>query len=103
MNIQLKKNYGYELIIEADNVKIHEDIESRMYPKDENGKSIINLNVLPTRDIKDENMDMFSNVLQDMAYYREANYDSCGLIEQLFDKLSDENKQAIHKYVNDNI
>lgn len=85
MEITLKRNFGFELIFEAENVKITEDIESREYPKDENGKSIINLH--PTRDVKTEAIDQFVSILCDMIYYREAEYNSSDLIERLFEKL----------------
>lgn len=88
MNISLKANHGYDLIIEAENVRISEDIESREYPKDENGKTIINLH--PKRDIKTEALERFVSVLDDMIYYRKAEYDSSGLIERLFEKLPQE-------------
>lgn len=85
MKITLKSNYGLELIFEAENIKVTEDIEIREYPKDENGKSIINLN--PKRDIKDEVIDQFVIVLDDIMYYRKAEYNSSDLIERLFEKL----------------
>ena len=88
MNITLKRNYGFELIFEAENVKVTEDIESREYPKDENGKTIINLN--PKRDIKTDAIEQIVNVLDDMIYYREAEFDSSCLIERLFEKLPQE-------------
>ena len=88
MNITLKKNYGFELIFEAENVRVTEDIESREYPKDENGKTIINLN--PKRDIKTDAIEQIVNVLDDMIYYREAEFDSSSLIERLFEKLPQE-------------
>jgi hypothetical protein len=84
MKITLKKNYGYELIFEAENVKVTEDIESREYPKDKNGNTIL---VPPKRDIKTDVLNQFANVLEDMIYYREAEFDSSNLIERLFEKL----------------
>ena len=69
MEIKLdKSHYGCNLIIEADNVKIVEDIEKRTYSKDENGKTNYN----PERDIKDSALKMFSQVLEDMIYYRKS-------------------------------
>lgn len=85
MKITLKRNYGFELIIEADNVRITEDIESREYSKDENGKSIYSTR--PKRDINTDALEQFVNVLDDMIYYREAEFDSSRLIERLFEKL----------------
>jgi hypothetical protein len=88
MNIELKRNHGYYLLFEADNVKVEEDIETREYPKDENGKSIINLN--PKRDISTDALHQITTLLDDMIYYREAEYDSSELIQRLFDKLPKE-------------
>ncbi|HMT77896.1 MAG TPA: hypothetical protein PKA44_09305 [Saprospiraceae bacterium] len=88
MKIELKRNHGYYLIIEADNVKIQEDIETREYPKDENGKTIINLN--PKRDICTNALDQIARLLDDMIEYREADYDSSELIKRLFSKLPSE-------------
>ena len=85
MEISLKRSYGYYLIFEADNVRVEEDIESREYPKDENGKIIVNLN--PKRDIQTDAIQQFVSVLDDMIYYREADFDSSDLIERLFTKL----------------
>lgn len=85
MNIELKRNYGFELLFEAENVRIAEDIESREYAKDENGKSIINLN--PKRDIKTDILEQFTNLLDELIYYRVAEFDSSNLIERLFEKL----------------
>lgn len=84
MEIKLdKSHYCCNLIIEADNVKIVEDIEKRTYSKDENGKTNYN----PERDIEDSALKMFSQVLEDIIYYRKSEFDSSSLIEQLFEKL----------------
>ena len=85
MEIKLdKSHYGCNLIIEADNVKIVEDIEKRTYSRDDNGK----LNeIFPERDIEDSALKMFSQVLEDMIYYRKSEFDSSSLIDQLFGKL----------------
>lgn len=88
MEISFKRNFGFELIIEADNVKICEDIEIREYPKDEDGNTIFNLN--PKRDIKTTALEQIASVLDDMIYYREAEFDSSCLIERLFEKLPKE-------------
>lgn len=85
MEITFKKNYGYELTFIDDNVKVVEDIESREYKKSEDGKTDFNLP--PKRDIKTDSIQLFVDILYDMAYYRVAEFDSSDLIEQLFDKL----------------
>lgn len=41
MEISLKRNHGFYLVVKADNVNIEEDIEKRVYSKDENGKTIL--------------------------------------------------------------
>ena len=73
------------LVITADNVMIAEDIEERTYRKDENGKTIFDLN--PKRDVKTEFLVQFSTVLDDLIYYRVKEYDSSELIRNLFNKL----------------
>lgn len=73
------------LVITADNVMITEDIEERTYRKDENGKTIFDLN--PKRDVKTEFLVQFSTVLDDLIYYRVKEYDSSELIRNLFGKL----------------
>ena len=85
MEISLKRNYGYEIIVKADNVNIEEDIEERTYPKDDNGKT--DFKKPPKRDISTSAIDMFVRVLEDMILFRDKEYDSTGLIEGLFDKL----------------
>ena len=85
MTIEIKRNHGYELIITTDNVRIVEDIETREYPKDENGKSIITLR--PKRDIQTEVLQQFISAVDDMIYYRVSEFDSSSLIENLFEKL----------------
>lgn len=94
MEITLKKNYGYELIFVDENVRVVEDIEDRIYPADENGKTIIPIQQ-PKRDIKTSALEQFVSVLDDMAHYREAEFDSSGLIERLFDKLPQEVKSIL--------
>ena len=95
MQITLKRNYGYELIFEAENVKITEDIEDRIYPKDENDKTVIKKHT--KRDIKTDAIEQFVSVLDDMIHYREAKFDSSNLIEGLFDKLPEEERQVLLK------
>ena len=88
MNITLKRNYGYELIFEAENVKITEDIEDRIYSKTEDGKT--DFKTPPKRDVKTDVLEQFTSVLDDMINYREADFDSSDLIERLFEKLPQE-------------
>jgi hypothetical protein len=84
MEISLKRNYSTYLIFKAENVNVEEDIEDRIYGKTKDDKTDFR-NV--TRDIKTEVIEQFVSVLDDMIYYREADFDSSGLIERLFEKL----------------
>lgn len=84
MEISIRKHYGYELNFKAENVNVCEDIEERIYGKTEDGKTDFG-NV--KRDIKTEVIEQFVSVLDDMIYYREANFNSSDLIERLFEKL----------------
>jgi len=95
MEIKLKANYGYDIIITAENVNISEDIESRNYHKTEDGKTDFTRS--PIRDISTDALDMFSGVLSDMIYYRVADYDSTDLISSLVDKLPDNERQELIK------
>ena len=85
MNIALNaKSFGYELVVTADNVNICEDVESRTYEKDDNGKLDYSK---CKRDVSTDAIDQIASVLSDMVYYRKDDYDSSALIEQLFDRL----------------
>ena len=88
MEISLKKNHGYELIFKAENVNIIEDVEERIYSKTADGKT--DFNTTPKKDIKTDVLEQFVTVLDDMLYYREAEFDSSDLIEKLFEKLPEE-------------
>ncbi len=85
MEITLKKNYGYELVFSTENVKVEEDVEEREYSKKEDGR--IDFSIPPKRDIKTDALNTFVNILDDLIYYREKEFDSSVLIERLFEKL----------------
>lgn len=85
MEISIKRNYGFELIFKAENVLISEDIEDRIYDKKEDGKS--DFAKPPFRDINNQSIEMLSNVLSDLIYYRQRDFDSSNLITLLFEKL----------------
>ena len=87
MNITLKRNYGFELIFETENVRVIEDVGERIYGKTDDGKT--NYGKVK-RDVKTDAIEQFVNVLDDMIYYREAEFDSSSLIERLFEKLPQE-------------
>ena len=84
MEILLERNHGFVLIIKAENVNVCEDIEERIYAETEDGKTDY-VNVI--RDIKTDVIKQFVSLLEDLIYYRKADYDSRDLIELLFDKL----------------
>jgi hypothetical protein len=84
MEIAIERNYNTYLIFKAENVNVEEDIESRVYGKTEDGRTDYRN---ATRDIKTDVIEQFVSILDDMIYYREADFDSSGLIERLFEKL----------------
>jgi hypothetical protein len=92
MEIELKRNHGFELTFKSENVIVTEDIEGRTYFKTEDGK-IDFTNV--KRDIKTDVLEQFSSVLDEMIYYREAKFDSSDLIETLFEKLPNDKREFI--------
>ena len=90
MEINLNtSNYGYDLVITADNVKIVEDVETRTYLKNESGKSYVE------KDVSEESLQQISQVLGDMVYCRKADFDSSDLIKQLFEKLPQETAEKL--------
>ena len=95
MEISLKTNYGYALVVKADNVNIEEDIENRTYHKTEDGKT--DWNKSPVRDVDTAAIDQIANLLSDMIYYRSAEYTSVDLISSLVDKLPDSERQELVK------
>ena len=95
MELELKTNYGFSIVVKAENVNIEEDIESRTYPKDENGKMIYSKGC--ERDVSDEYLNKVSRLLDDMIYYRKSEFDSSELIQRLFEKMPDEKAILIVK------
>ena len=93
MEISINNRCGFELVFEADNVKVVEDIEQRTYEKLENGK--IDTRTPPKRDIKTDVLEQFVSLLDDMIYYRKEEYDSTYLIDRLFDKMPHEKAKEI--------
>jgi len=87
MNITLKAHSGYELIFEAENVRVTEDVEERTYTKGEDGK--IDFKIPVKRDIQTAVLEQFVAVLDDLIYYRYDEFNSSPLIERLFTKLSE--------------
>lgn len=93
MEISIKSRYGYELVFRAENVNVEEDIESCIYPKTEDGKT--DFSKPPKRDIDTGVIDQFIVVMTDLMYYRVEKYDSCSMIESLFDKLPEDKIQDL--------
>jgi len=88
MEISLKRSsYGCDLIFVADNVKVTENIDDRIYGKKEDGTLDFHK---VTRDINTDVLGQFASVLGEMIYYRNADFDSSDLIESLFEKLPEE-------------
>jgi hypothetical protein len=98
MNIELKISYGYYLVFETTNVKVEEDIEVRTYPLKPDGKP--DFLAPPKRDINDSVMTQITNLLSDLIYYREKEFDSSELIRYLFDKLPEiVRKELLNKLI----
>lgn len=98
MKIALITRRGFDLVFEADNVRVVEDIETREYPRDENGKIAFNMN--PKKDISEAALNQFASLLEDMAYYREADFDSSSLIKILFTKLPNQTAIELAELLN---
>lgn len=104
MEITINTRSGFYLEIKAENVDISEDIEERIYSKLEDGKT--DFKTPPKRDIKTDEIDKFDRLLQDMIYYRKAEYDSSDLIKLLFEKLPTDvacklSNELAHQYENE--
>jgi len=96
MTIDIERKYGYLLTVREDDLKIIDDIEKREYITTAEGSKI------NKSDIDTKYLDMFNSVLDDMMYYRKAEYDSSSLIERLFDKLPTNKQQELLKELNNN-
>lgn len=93
MEISLIANHGYSLEIIAENVHISEDVEFRSYHKKEDGKT--DYSKAPIRDISTDILNQLTGVLDDLLYYRNAEYDGSDLIKTLFEKLPENKKEEI--------
>lgn len=92
MEILIRNKFGFELIFKTDNVDVSEDIEDRIYSKTNFNK---NGTALVERDIKTDVVQQFVSVLDDMIYYRKAEFDSSDLIKRLFEKLPKESRDKL--------
>ncbi len=95
MEIQFKKGSCFELIVEADNVKIVEDVTCRKSSKSETGKLLIE------KDVETSALEQIVEILDDMIYYREEEFDSSFLIKNLFEKLPQNSASELLVYLNE--
>lgn len=100
MKISVKGGYtSTEVIVEAENVRIVEDISHSIYGKKEDGKTDYT-KYLGT-DIEDESLRQFTEVMEEITYYRNAPFDSSDLIKRLFEKLPADTRKNLLKELND--
>ena len=85
MDIKFVYRYGPTIVIDAENVHIEEDVETRTYINGPDGK--VDYNIAPKRDVDTIILDQFTSVLDDLIECRVEKYDSSDLILRLFDKL----------------
>jgi hypothetical protein len=97
MEIQIKgsNSYGTEVHYKADNVHMTEDVYETIYGTSEDGK--IDYGKRLGRDITKDVLDKFCGITEDLMYYREAEYDSSTLIQQLLNKLPEKEKVEVYK------
>jgi hypothetical protein len=82
MNIEFKGSRMYsEIIVTDDNVRIEEVVSESV---------IIETNDFKTSDITTESLDKFSELLDEMLYYREREYFNESLTKELFNKMPQE-------------
>jgi len=99
MNIEIKTNYsGKDIIYTAENIKVEENISERIYEKDENGKT--NFKRLELEDITDEAIEQFTQLTEELLYYRKRDFDTSELICQAFNKLPQEKIKAVLEKLN---
>jgi len=101
MEIDVKTSWsGTEVIVTADNVKIIEDISESLYGKKDDGST--DYTKRTGRDITDKYFGMFIDVMDEIAYDRNREFDSSGLIERLFDKLPSAKQELFYKWLLEN-
>ena len=83
--------YGKILTVKDTNVVLEEDVEERIYEKDENGKT--DCTKPYRRDISTQYLDALSDTLSEMISYRTSAFDSSDLVTALFDKIPIEKRQ----------
>jgi len=100
MNITVNNNYGMSITYEAENVKVVEDIEERIYSKTKDGKT--DYSKPPKRDVSTEALNQFTQVLLDLISNRVADFDSSELITLLFDNLPQDKAETLLTELNVN-
>ncbi len=90
MDIKIIINNGHKVLVEAENVRIEEDIEKRHYDTDFKVVKV---------DIDTKFIDKISNVMSDLIDYRHERYDSLNLIYKLIDKLPIKKRDEIAKHL----
>ena len=83
--------YGKILTVKDTNVLLEEDVEERIYEKDENGK--VDWTKPCRRDISTGYLDMLSETLFEMLSSRTSAFDSSDLVVALFEKIPIEERQ----------
>ena len=94
MDLSLRRVGKYtEMTLISDNVKIVEDLSVVEYAIDEDGKKDFSKRL--GVDVSDENMEKFTSFLDELFCYRDKDFDSTGLIENMFGKLPLEKAQSL--------
>jgi hypothetical protein len=89
MEISIKGGgYHGTVVYKTDNVLVEDDMNESIYGVKENGKT--DYSIHKGRDVSDEILTKFSSVLEDLAYYRERDFDFSSLIPHLFNRLPQE-------------
>lgn len=92
MKIQITQSHSFTTICVTDqNVNIEYDATDSIQKENNIGQPYYD------RDVSNEAMDMFSHCLEDLAYYREREYDSTSLMSLLMKKLPEEKQQLLLK------
>lgn len=100
MKISVEHKYSStSVIVEAENVRIDESISHSVYERKEDGKPDYTHRI--GDDIDDDVIKQFATVMEDIAYYRESDFDSSSLIRVLFEKIPDDVCQSLLKELNE--
>ncbi len=82
------RHYGLIFTLESNGTTFQEDVETRKYKLDKEGK--ISLNSPVIRDIDVDFTNQIVRLLEDIMYYKSNEYDSSDLITALFENLPSE-------------